>query len=105
MINKELFQIIEADKNARNRISDASELTNRINTLLEQDRIKFEKKYSQESNEKIEEINKNQQNLINKSKEEYAKKLEEAKDKIEKLAQDNTDKWIFEIVCNVTGAE
>ena len=105
MINKELYQIIEADKNARSRISDASELTNRINVLLEEDKLKFEAKYSKESSKEIEEINKKQQNLIDKSKEEYTKKLEEAKNKIEKLAQDNTNKWIFEIVSNVTGAE
>ena len=105
MINKELYQIIEADKNARSRISDASELTNRINVLLEEDKLKFEAKYSKESSKEIEEINKRQQNLIDKSKEDYAMRLEDSKNKIEKLGQENTKKWVSEIVCNVTGAE
>ena len=105
LINKELVQIIEAYKTARNKISDADELAKRMNVLLEEDRNKFEKKYAEKSDKETEENSKKQQTLISMSKEEYSKRLEDAKDKIEKLANENTNKWIHEIICSVTQAE
>lgn len=104
LINNELLEILKADKRARERVSDASEINERMQKHLAEDAVRLEKKYSSDSERAIAESKEKHERTLRKIQELYAEKGDTASQTLKTLYDEKKNAWISEIVRAVTEA-
>ena len=102
LIYKELWEIVNADKKARERVSDSSELSKRMQIKLDEDRKMLDEKYAEESERTIKEKTEKQRNTLEKMETSYNERFSKTENAINELYEKKKNAWISEIVCGVT---
>lgn len=102
MINKELWEIVNADKKARERVSDSAELSRRMQIKLDEDRKMLNEKYAEEAKRTINEKTEKQENNLEKMEASYSERFSKTQSAINNLYEKQKNAWISEIVCSIT---
>ena len=102
MINKELSEILNADKKARERIYSSSELSEKTQKKLAEDNEMLNKKYADEAAKTIEENKQRQEAILDKAKNSYNERFKKTEAALNALYENKKNAWISEIVCSVT---
>lgn len=102
MINKELSEILNADKKARERIYSTAELSEKMQKKLAEDNEMLNQKYADEAAKTIEENKQKQEAILNKAKNSYNERFEKTEAALNALYENKKNAWISEIVRSVT---
>ena len=105
MINKELSEILNADKKARDKISDSSQITEGIQKKLDEDREILNRRYADESHKIIEENSNKHTKILENSEKQNIELLKKNSDTLNELSKKNMDSWVSAIVSTVTEVE
>ena len=105
MLNKNLSEILNADKKARERISSASELSARIQKKLDEDRVMLEKRYAEESEKEITESREKHERILEEAEKSYNERFEKVSSSLQVLYEKKKNAWISEIICGITEEE
>ena len=102
MINDNLLEIINADKRARERISDSSKFDARSKQMLEEAKARLEEKYDKDAKQKIQASAKEHEKLLELTAETYEIRLRETEKNIEQLTEKKKNEWVSMIIRSVT---
>lgn len=103
MINKNLLEIVQADKEARARVAEAAEASGTIGTRVEDARECFESKYEKQANDRIAGAQKEHEKALAEASLQYKERLAQAEKELTQLYEQKKKHWVEELFDTVTG--
>lgn len=105
LINKNLLEIVQADKEARARVAGAAEATGTIGARVEAAREGFESQYAKQANDRIAGAQKEYEKALAEAGLQYKERLAQAEKELTQLYEQKKKHWVAELFNTVTGTE